>query len=596
MNRSLHTLAWLGTKYRAAGPRRFVRRAVQIWADGGPGRLRDHWMHAGAAGSRERRYRSWMRSDEPRLIEAERKRLGVDDPEFARRGPMISIVIPAFDTSDWMLRRCLRSVIEQRYPHWEVVLVDDASPTDRVRRVAKEFAHDSRIRLDRLTRNHGIAAATNRGIELASGPFVALLDHDDELSPFALELVAGRIIAEANLDLIYSDEDKIDAAGRRHNPAFKPDFSPAYLLECNYICHLAVYRTELLRDLGGLRSEFNGAQDYDLVMRATERTRRIAHIPFVLYHWRTHDGSTAGFGDAKPEAVEAGRRAVAKAIERRGVAGRVEHGPFLLTYDARPELDEDDRVALLIRSGDGGASERSLTVDRIRTQARIGAVDAADEWRQVDAMLRVPAPMAPRYLLWMDGDLLPEVDDWLTRLIQCARLHGGPVTGRIVDAGRRVESAGLVIDHGGLVVPAYAGANAREPGYLWSLLSARNCDAAPVSCLLIERFLAERAWLLVTGEPGARERWGAAWNVALSVAATALGRPPVVDSRVTFRRESRRDATEESRLVLRDLPEWAPSSRSFIVRLDEIEPAYAPRPRRRSDPVVRRSGEVTRSQ
>ena len=227
-----------------------------------------------------------------------------------------TVVCPVYDTEPEMLDACVRSVLAQSHGAFELLLVDDASASEATRKTLQQWeGADPRIRVLRNERNMGIATTTNRGIDEASGEYIVFLDHDDELAPTALAWCAA---CTPRADLIYSDEHKIDTTGRPSAPFFKPSWSPRILLGLNYINHLGCIRTELIRRLGGLRQGFDGAQDHDLLLRASEEPITVAHLPNLLYRWRTWAGSTAGNAGSKVEAERAGLRAVQEAIERRG--------------------------------------------------------------------------------------------------------------------------------------------------------------------------------------------------------------------------------------------------------------------------------------
>ena len=234
--------------------------------------------------------------------------------------PLFSILLPIFNTPPPLLEAALTSVCQQIYPTWELVIVDDGSTAaDTVATVAHWAERDPRIRLLRQPVNSNISQATNRAAAAAQGDYFVLLDHDDLLAPEALAQAAIYVADHPHCDWLYSDEDIIDLQGERSSPRFKPDWSPEYLLAYCYIGHLVVLRADLWRRLGGLRPGFEGAQDYDLFLRASEITAQVGHLPQILYHWRAVPGSTATRGDAKPLAIEAGRQAVAEAFARRGL-------------------------------------------------------------------------------------------------------------------------------------------------------------------------------------------------------------------------------------------------------------------------------------
>ncbi len=265
--------------------------------------------------------------------------------------PRISVVMPVYNVAEVYLRACLDSVLAQTYPHWELCVADDASPKPHIRRVLDEYAAaDARIRVVYRAANGNISAASNSALELATGDYVALLDHDDTLAEHALFAVAERLVADPSLDFVYSDEDKITPAGKHHDPFFKPDWSPEYFLACMYTCHLGVYRTALLRQIGGWRSAFDSCQDYDLVLRLTAQNPKIAHLPDVLYHWRTIPTSTASGGDAKPEAYDRARLALAEHIEQIGRPGTIEDGPTQGFHRVRHTIRGDPLVSLVIPS------------------------------------------------------------------------------------------------------------------------------------------------------------------------------------------------------------------------------------------------------
>jgi O-antigen biosynthesis protein len=233
--------------------------------------------------------------------------------------PFISVVMPVYNTSETWLRLAIESVRNQLYPEWELCVADDGSFEPGVKQILNEYqAKDPRIRVAFGSHNGHISAASNTAIEIARGEFIAFLDHDDELSEHALYMIAVELNGHRDAGLIYSDEDKIDQSGRRYDPYFKPDWNPALFLAQNFIRHLAVYRTSIVKKIGGLRLGYEGAQDWDLALRVTERIppTDIRHIPYVLYHWRAVVGSTAIGEQEKPYVKEAQRKTLQSHFER----------------------------------------------------------------------------------------------------------------------------------------------------------------------------------------------------------------------------------------------------------------------------------------
>ncbi|HMM73255.1 MAG TPA: glycosyltransferase, partial [Rhodocyclaceae bacterium] len=228
--------------------------------------------------------------------------------------PRFSVLVPVYETEARHLAECLDSVLNQTYPDWELCIVDDGSKQPHVGDILARFAgRDHRVRVARRARNGGISRASNAALQMAGGDFVVLLDHDDRLAPHALFAVADTLQDRASAQLVYSDEGKPDESGRRCDPHFKPDWSPDLLYSQNYFSHLGVYRRELVLAAGGFRKEFDGSQDYDLVLRCAacvSDPRDIVHVPQVLYHWRKAEGSTAKSHENKDHATNAARRAL----------------------------------------------------------------------------------------------------------------------------------------------------------------------------------------------------------------------------------------------------------------------------------------------
>ena len=247
--------------------------------------------------------------------------------DFFFHKPLISVVMPVYNPPLNMLEDAIRSVQGQLYPYWELCIADDASTDAAVHKLLQCYADiDSRIKVVFRKRNGHISAASNSALDLVKGEYVALLDNDDLLREQALFWVADAIVTNPDAGLIYSDEDKIDQSGRRYDPYFKPDWNPDLFLSHNMICHLGVYRTDLVRQLGGFREGYQGAQDYDLALRCTEQLahHQIVHIPRVLYHWRSHPGSTAQAGSEKNYALLAGKRALNDHFARAQIAAKAE--------------------------------------------------------------------------------------------------------------------------------------------------------------------------------------------------------------------------------------------------------------------------------
>ncbi len=282
--------------------------------------------------------------------------------------PLISILLPVHNPEPELLKQTVDSVFAQSSGHWELSIVDDASTGGGVAAILDGAASDERVTLKRHDRAQGISAATNAALARARGAFVATLDHDDLLAPEAIAAVSARLAVDPNIDVLYTDNDKV-AAGVRFSPSLKPGWSPELLRACMYTLHFSVYRRTLIQEIGGWRSDFDGAQDHDLMLRASERTDRIVHLPQTLYSWRAHAGSAALGELAKPQAYDRGREAVQKHLRRAGVEASAEAlpiaGRFRVAYAAREE-----RIAVVLPL-------RARLADDPRLADHLGAVAAA---------------------------------------------------------------------------------------------------------------------------------------------------------------------------------------------------------------------------
>lgn len=249
--------------------------------------------------------------------------------QATRPSVKFSIITPVYNTSATHLHETVQSVMDQVYGDWELLLFDDASPDVATRQALTEVASlDSRIRTHYSAINGGISAATNAAVSEATGEILVFLDHDDLLTPDCLAELALYYTVHPDADIVYSDDDKFDNQGCYYAPQFKPDWSPALLTSFMYMSHVFTVRRALFVDLGGFRSEFDGSQDYDFALRASERARHVGHIPRVLYHWRAIAGSTAVSGDAKPHSFAAGQRGVQEHLDRMGILGEVVHADW----------------------------------------------------------------------------------------------------------------------------------------------------------------------------------------------------------------------------------------------------------------------------
>jgi GT2 family glycosyltransferase len=426
--------------------------------------------------------------------------------------PLISIIMPVYNTPESSLRGAIESVLGQYYPHWELCICDDGSSSADVRKVLDEYTNkDSRIRLARAEANLGIAGASNRALELARGEFIALLDHDDQLAPEALFEVARLLQTDRGADLIYSDEDKLDEEGRHTWPFFKPDWSPDLLLSRMYTCHLGVYRKALVDRLGGFRSGFDGCQDYDLVLRFTELTDNIRHIPRVLYSWRMGSSSSAADPTTKPETHEVGRRVLEEALGRRGIEAEVLDGFQANVFRVRRNLTAHPLVSIIIPTRDRldllSKCIRSLEHKTTYPNYEIVIVDHESSdpktlrfFRECGhRVIRCEGPFNfPRlnnsaarvargtHLLFLNNDTEVQNRDWLEAMMEHGlRQDVGAVGAKLFYPDGRIQHAGVVLGVGGVANHAYR--FVRGKGYFGFIDTIRNYSAVTAACALIRK-------------------------------------------------------------------------------------------------------------
>lgn len=296
-------------------------------------------------------YQDWIKHNEPTKKELEVQR----NTKF-KINPKISILVPMYNTPYKFFKELVECLINQTYTNWELCLADGSPEQDKS--LEKIYKQDERIKYKVIGENKGIAGNTNECIKMATGDFIALFDHDDLLPVFSLYEIVKCINENPDVEFIYTDEDKITTLDRpRFNPHFKPDFSLDFLRANNYICHFSVFKKELMDKLGGERSKYDGAQDFDIILRVAENVKdykNIIHIPKVLYHWRVHPNSTAQAEvQSKPYAFEAGIPAIQDHLERMGLKGTVEHGASLGTYRIKYEFEGEPKVSIIIPNKDG---------------------------------------------------------------------------------------------------------------------------------------------------------------------------------------------------------------------------------------------------
>ena len=454
-------------------------------------------------------YQTWIAENEPDEVQLAEQRQTAT--ELANR-PLISILTPVCDPAPEMLCRTIQSVVDQTYDHWELCLGDGHSTRPGVREALERWADkDGRIHVKFLGRNLGISGNSNEALAMAGGEFIALLDHDDLLAPFALFEAVKFLSENRHCDMVYSDQDKIELDGRRHTPFFKPDWSPDLLQAFMYTGHLTVYRRDLVQSLGGFRSEFDFAQDYDLALRVSERTNRIGHIPKILYHWQVLPGS-ASLGH-KPFARTSNVAALASAVERWGYDADVVEYPNVNRIDFRLEeyplvsiiipTDREQAIFPSLESLLGKTKYPNLEVvvvtntnlatqidDLYSTDSRVRAVGCDAPFNLSARCNRGVEEAKGEFILLLKDDVEPQDEAWIECLLGYFQQEDvGAVSPKLVRSDGLVQHAGLVTGVRDLVGMAFHAESGESTTYFNLLQSTRTVSALSADCLLIPKHI-----------------------------------------------------------------------------------------------------------
>ena len=470
-----------------------------------------------APGKSVQDYQVWISKNENWDVKAIQKEI-----QNFKYQPTISILMPVYNVEQNWLEKCIQSVQNQFYPNWELCMADDCSTDESVRPTLEKYAKsDERIKVVFRSENGHISRATNSALEIATGEFVALLDNDDELAPIAFYEVVKALNENPELDLIYSDEDKIDMQGNRFDPAFKPDWSPDLLLGTNYISHLGVYRRSIMNEIGGFRPGFEGSQDYDLVLRFTEKTtaQRIHHIPKVLYYWRILPTSTAADQSTKGYAFEAGLKAVQEALVRRGIKGTAHHAAGNGLYDVEYEVLSTDLVSIIIPTRDGyddmlrclnsivaktsypnyeiivadnGSTDERMEKlyakfkGQLSERFRVESIDIPFNYSRINNLAAQKAK--GKYLLFLNNDTEVITPGWITKMVSFAQFERiGMVGAKLYYPNQTIQHAGVIVGLGGAAGHCHHTYPKGDFGYFGKLEINVNYLAVTAACCMIRK-------------------------------------------------------------------------------------------------------------
>lgn len=439
-----------------------------------------------------------------------------------KRKPLISIVVPVYNTPQVFLRQMIESVQNQSYSEWELC-IGNASPENKeMKKILEEYKNDARIKEVEIPENKGISQNTNRAMEIASGELIGLLDHDDLLAPNALYEIAKAVNEHLDAEVIYTDEDKVTTDLKEHfQPHLKPDFNLDLLRSNNYICHFFVASRDLIKRVGGFRPEFNGAQDYDLILRCTEQAKQIVHIPKILYHWRVHKASTADNPASKMYAFDAGKRAIEEHLVRCRTKGTVQHTKDLGFYRVKYEVCGEPLVSIIIPNKDQSeALKKCLDSIREKTSYRnyeIIIVENNSEEPETFAFYKKIAGEKIKvvtwegefnysainnfgvrhargdYLLLLNNDVEIINGDWLTEMLShCQRKEVGIVGAKLYYPDNTIQHAGIIIGIGGVAGSVFVGLPRAFSGYLHKASIQLDLSAVTAACMLVKRSVFEQ--------------------------------------------------------------------------------------------------------
>ena len=468
-------------------------------------------------------YQKYIQICEPSSTDLLKWKKSIDSFEYK---PKFSIVVPVYNVNTKWLTRFIDSVREQIYSDWELCIADDKSTDPKIKSILDYYTQiDSRINVIYRNSNGHISKATNSAMELVTGEYICLMDHDDEIATHALYKFAQLLNTDNSIDMIYSDEDKLDLSGKRYEPFFKPDWSPEALEGCMYTAHFACYRTNIVNKIGGFRSEFDGAQDYDFVLRFTEVAKKIAHIPEILYHWRAIPGSTAASMDNKNYVLDAAIRALNERAYRISGGGQAKLGPYSGSFDLRYKIKNNPLVSIVIPSAGRTVNIGGKDVDLLsqvilsiytNTTYRnfeVIIVDNNDlrpetletvktyKCRQINyhgefniaTKMNIGARHAKgEYILFMNDDIKVISDDWLECMLQlCQRDGVGIVGAKLYYENKTLQHVGVAFWNG-MPDHIHRGFPTSSPGYFFSSVANRNYLAVTGAVLLTKRVLFEK--------------------------------------------------------------------------------------------------------
>lgn len=454
-------------------------------------------------------YNTWIKNNEPNELE-----LKEQEKYKFKYNPKISIIVPMYDTNELFFKELVDSLKSQTYKNFEVCLVDGSNAINP--NIVDLIKDDKRFIYKFLGYNKGISKNSNEAIKISSGEYIALLDHDDTIPEFALYEIVKAINENMDVQFIYSDEDILDSKYVRKNPHFKPDFSPDTLRSYNYICHFSIFRRDLMQEIGLFRSEYDGAQDYDLILRATEKAKKIIHIPKILYHWRAHERSTSKNTGSKSYAFDSGLRAIKAQLDRLEIQGEVKQLHVPGTYKVNYLIKNNPKVSIIIPNKDSvndlakcinsilkstyknyeiiivennsETTEIFKYYEHLKKNKNIKVVKYSNKGFNYSKINNYGRKYASgEYLILLNNDTEVITEDWIEEMLGiCQQKNVGIVGAKLLYFDNSVQHAGVIIGMGGVAGHIHKNIKDSDPGYFSRANIINNFYAVTAACLMVK--------------------------------------------------------------------------------------------------------------
>ncbi len=432
--------------------------------------------------------------------------------------PLVSVIIPTYNVSKKLLSECLDSIINQTYDNFEICIADDCSTLNETIETLKIYEKNNKIKIIYRKENGHISEASNSALKLARGEFIALVDNDDVLEKNALYYMVEKLNEDKKLDLIYSDEDKLDSNGNRCMPHFKPDFSIDTLLSVNYICHFTMIRKKIIDDIGGFRSEYNGAQDYDLFLRVIDKTNKIGHIAKILYHWRMTEYSTSAKGSNKNYVFDNGKKALEDYLKRNNIIGDVIKVNRLQMYQINYKINEEPKVSIIIPTKDKSDILKKC-IDSIydnteynnyeiividNNSVEKSTFDLLEKYKNNKSNFSyyrlecdfnfsyinnyAVEKSEGEYILLLNNDTEVITNSWISDMVGYAsQRHIGCVGAKLLYPNKTIQHCGVVTGVGGIAMHANVETGENSLGYFGRLVGVYDWSCVTAACLMIKK-------------------------------------------------------------------------------------------------------------